>query len=167
MNNKGFQSSHSPVQTKIGDQKLPCNHDESDRGYSSAVSPLKDLLKKLLGFCSVGGAMTLLSMLMIAVTNEFFHWHPQVSYIFAYLTTLILSYLLNIRYVFHSHYSWKGLGAYCLTYISSMILGSVLLWFLMRIFPNVNNTLLSYCLLPATTLWNFFFTKKITASSRR
>lgn len=127
--------------------------------------PIKNLLKELLKFCSIGGAMTVLSMLMIAFTNEICHWHPQVSYVFSYITTLIVSYLLNIRYVFHSRYSWTGLAAYCSIYLSSMVLGCVLLWILMHLFPSANGTLLSYCLLPATTLWNFFFTKSLSNSS--
>ena len=120
-------------------------------------------LKKFAGFCSVGALMTVLSMVLIAITNEVFSWHPEVSYIFSYVVTLLLSYLLNLKFVFHSRYSWKGLFSYCMTYLCSMLFGMALLWLLMRVFPTTNRTLLSYCMLPVTTLWNYFFTKKISA----
>ena len=125
---------------------------------------MKKLLLKLLGFCGVGGAMTLLSMLLIVLTNEIFGWHPQVSYAFAYMLTLLLSYVLNTRLVFHVPRSLKKLFGYCVAYLSGMILGMVLLKMLTQFCSGTNATLLSYVVIPITLAWNFYFVDKILNS---
>lgn len=118
---------------------------------------MKIFILKFIGFCGVGGAMTLLSMLMIALMNEVFHWNPLFSYIFTYVATLVLSYYLNSKLVFHSSLSWKNMGGYFGTYLSGMILGTLLLRWLCVWFPACNHTLLSYAIIPVTTVWNFIF----------
>lgn len=119
------------------------------------------LLRKFIGFGGIGAAMTLLSMLMIAACNELLKWNPQLSYLVAYVTTLLLSYCLNSLWVFHSPLSLKKLFGYCSTYVGGMILGMLLLAGLQRLLPAWNPTLLSYAVIPVTMIWNFVFINKI------
>ena len=118
---------------------------------------MRKLLLKFIGFGGVGGVTTLLSMAMIAVTNEIFHWNPQVSYVVSYVLTLLLSYVLNSIWVFHSKFSWRKITGYCGAYISGMLLGMVLLKGVMLSFPHWNATLLSCMVIPVTLGWNFIF----------
>lgn len=127
---------------------------------------MKTLRGKFLGFGGVGAAMTLLSMLMIAAGNELLGWNPQVSYLVAYVATLLLSYWLNSVWTFHSTLSWKKLSGYCGTYVSGMILGMLLLVGLRRLFPDGNPTLLNYAVIPVTLLWNFVFVNKILSRKK-
>lgn len=116
---------------------------------------------KFAGFGGIGGAMTLLSMLLIAITNELLGWNPQVSYVVAYMATLLLSYWLNSRLVFHSSMNLRKLAGYCGTYLSGMLLGMLMLKALTSGFPQWNPTLLSYAVIPVTMVWNFIFINRI------
>ena len=119
------------------------------------------LLKSFLGFCSIGAVMTFLSLVLIAVTNEILTWDPLVSYVFAYTTTLLLSYFLNSKYVFHSSLNPLKMISYCATYISGMLLGMLLIKLGIALLPQVNETLISYAVIPITLVWNFVFVNKI------
>lgn len=121
------------------------------------------ILKTFLGFCSIGTVMTVLSMGLIAITNEIFSWNPEVSYGFAYITTLLLSYYLNSKYVFHSSLCFIRLFIYCATYISGMLIGMILIKLGTRLLPQINETVISYAVIPITLVWNFIFiNKKLT-----
>lgn len=128
---------------------------------------MKKWFLKFIGFCGIGGIVTLLSMAMIAITNELFQWHPQLSYIFAYLLTLLLSYVLNSQLVFHSTLSFRKFAGYCGAYISGMLLGIGMLLLGMHILPDCNRTILSYAVIPATMLWNFAFINKFLPTNRK
>lgn len=105
--------------------------------------------------------MTGLSMVLIAITNEVLSWDPEVSYVFAYISTLLLSYFLNTKYVFHASFSFIKLLSYCATYISGMLLGMLLIKIGIAMFPQINETLISYAVIPITLVWNFIFINKI------
>lgn len=124
------------------------------------------LLKIFFGFCSIGAIMTVLSMLLIAITNEILSWNPEVSYAFAYLTTLLLSYYLNTKYVFHSSFSFVKLLSYCATYISGMLLGMLLIKIGMTLLPQINETLISYAVIPFTLVWNFVLVNKFLTTRK-
>ena len=119
------------------------------------------LFKYFFGFCSIGALMTGLSMVLIAITNEVLSWDPEVSYVFAYISTLLLSYFLNTKYVFHASFSFIKLLSYCATYISGMLLGMLLIKIGIAMFPQINETLISYAVIPITLVWNFIFINKI------
>ena len=115
----------------------------------------------MVGFSLVGVIATLVSMAMIYVMNEWLHWNPYVSYIVSTLLSILLSYVLNMLKVFSSQFSWKALGLYYLTYLSSTILGMLVLWFYLWLFPTWNATLLSYMVIPITMIYNYIFVNKI------
>ena len=122
---------------------------------------MTDFLYKLCGFCGVGGAMTLLSIALIALKNEVFHWPPQLSYVFAYFSTFLLSYLLNAKLVFRSTIGMQKLVLYCATYLSGMLIGMIALQILINIFRQTNVTLLNFMVIFITLIWNFVFVNKI------
>ena len=119
------------------------------------------LLKAFTGFCSIGAVMTVISMGFIAITNEILFWNPEASYVFAYITTLLLSYFLNSKYVFHSSFNLTKLFSYCATYISGMLLGMLLIKIGITLLPRINETLISYAVIPVTLVWNFIFINRI------
>lgn len=121
------------------------------------------ILKTFLGFCSIWAVMTFLCMLLIAITNEVLSWNPEVSYAFAYITTILLSYFLNSKYVFHSSFNLIKMLSYCATYISGMFLGMILIKIGMTLLPKINETLISYAVIPFTLTWNFVLINIILA----
>ncbi len=110
--------------------------------------------------------MTLLSMILIAITNEILSWDPEVSYDFAYITTLLLSYYLNTKYVFHSSFSFIKLFSYCAAYLSGMLLGMLLIKAGIALLPQVNETIISYAAIPVTLAWNFIFVNIILSKRK-
>lgn len=118
-------------------------------------------VRKIVGFSFVGVIATLFSMALIYVMNEWLHLNPYVSYLVSTILSILLSYVLNMFKVFSSYFSWKSLGLYYLTYLSSMVLGMLLLKLYLWLLPTWNATLLSYMVIPFTMLFNYFFVNKI------
>lgn len=99
---------------------------------------------------------------LIFVFNEGFRWNVYASYGAAYLLSIQLSYVLNLRYVFRRRSSWRTLWLYNLTYVGGMSLGLVLVRLYTWLAPDYNRTVLSYAAIPFTMLFNFFFVNLIT-----
>lgn len=118
-------------------------------------------VRKIAGFSFVGVIVTLVSMALIYIMNEWLHWNPYVSYILSTILSILLSYVLNMSKVFSSSFSWKSLGLYYLTYLSSMVLGMILLKLYLWLLPTWNATLLSYMVIPITMIFNYLFVNKI------
>ena len=72
------------------------------------------LIRRFCGFAGVGGGVTLLSMVLIFIENEWLKLPPLLSYAIAYLVTLVLSYWLNAKLVFHSPFRLRGLIFRCI-----------------------------------------------------
>lgn len=113
------------------------------------------------GFSFVGIIATLVSMVLVLVCNEVLGWNSIVSYLFAYGISIILSYLLNALCVWRSELSLMVMVRYFAVYITSMLIGAFLLWLFELIFLDVNETILSYFVLPFTMLWNYLFVNKL------
>lgn len=120
-------------------------------------------IRKIVGFSFVGVIVTFVSMVLIYIMNEWLHWNPYVSYIISTVLSILLSYVLNIIKVFESNFSWRSLGLYYLTYLSSMVLGALLLKLYLYLLPTWNATLLSYMVIPFTMLFNYYFVNKIAS----
>lgn len=118
-------------------------------------------VRKVVGFSFVGVIATLVSMALIYIMNEWLHWNPYVSYLISTILSILLSYVLNMLKVFSSRFSWKSLGLYYLTYLSSMVLGVLILSIYKWLLPTWNATLLSYMVIPFTMLFNYYFVNKI------
>ena len=127
----------------------------------SFIQQYHKLIATFAGFSFVGIVVTLVSMLLIFICNEILLWNSIVSYLLSYGISILLSYFLNAKYVWKSEMSFVAMIRYFGIYIASMVLGAVLLWLLEFALPDVNKTILSYCVIPFTMLWNYFFVNRL------
>lgn len=118
------------------------------------------LLSKVAAFSGVGLICTLVSLLLIFVLNTYTDLNVLYSYIVAYGLSILLSYILNTRLVFTSHYSLVTLIGYLFIYLSSMGLGAGLILGLKYFLPW-SDWFISYTTIPFTMAWNFLFSKKL------
>ncbi len=118
------------------------------------------LIARFGGFSLVGVANTLLSMVAIFVMNEWCGMDCRISYVVAYVLTVLVAYVANARLVFRVRLSVRGAAMFFAAYLSGMILGTLLLAGGRRLLPSMNATLLSYMVILVTMVWNFFFVNK-------
>ena len=114
-------------------------------------------IRNLIGFSIVGVVVTIFSMVLLYVFNDVIKMNAYVAYVLAYVLSIALSYYLNARKVYKAESSWKKIVLYFIVYVSSMALGVGLLHMFLLVFPDWNRTLLSYMVIPFTTLYNFIF----------
>jgi putative flippase GtrA len=112
------------------------------------------MLKKIAGFSIVGVISTVCSMLLMYLFHDLLKWHYQVAYVASYVIPLFLSFALNSIFVFKSDKSTRNLVVYFSIYLSSMATGMILLSVLRTTLP-LNETILSYLILPVTMAQNF------------
>ena len=122
---------------------------------------------KFSGFSLVGALVTLVSIALLFLMNDMCGWNVYISYCFAYILTLLLSYWLNSRFVFHSALSLQKLAGYFASYLSGMLLGTGILAILVSVLPDWNRTLLSCAVIPVTMVWNFILINWILTKHRR
>lgn len=115
----------------------------------------KNKIKQFFLFAYVGVLCTLLTMLGIFILNRHLVWNIFGSYVLMYFLTICLSYALNIYFVFKKKLSLEGLIGYIGIYISSLLLGTLLLFFFTILFSSINETWLSYATIPFTTIYNY------------
>lgn len=126
------------------------------------MSKLRDIasskhIKNLIGFSIVGVVVTIFSMVLLYVFNDVIKMNTYVAYVLAYVLSIALSYYLNAQKVYKAQSNWKKIVLYFIVYVSSMALGVGLLHMFLLVFPDWNRTLLSYMVIPFTTLYNFIF----------
>lgn len=127
----------------------------------SSIQQYHKFIAKFSRFSFVGIVVTLVSMLLIFFCNEILGWNSIISYLLSYGISILLSYFLNAKYVWKSDFSYVAMIGYFGIYIASMVLGAVLLWLFESALPDVNKTILSYCMIPFTMLWNFIFVNRL------
>ena len=127
----------------------------------SYIQQYHKLIATFVGFSFVGIVVTLVSMLLIFICNEILGWNCIVSYLLSYGISILLSYFLNAKCVWKSVFSFVAIIRYFGIYIASMVLGAVLLWLLEMALPGINKTILSYCVIPFTMFWNYFFVNRL------
>jgi len=100
-------------------------------------------------------------MLMIWVCNDFLNLNIYLSYVLVYGVSIILSCVLNAHFVWKHTLVALDVVKYFIIYLSSMLLGVGIIYVLEICFPKVNHTIISYCALPFTYLWNYLFVNYI------
>lgn len=115
---------------------------------------------KLVGFSFVGCIVTLFSMVLLYLFNDLCHINAYVAYASAYILSVLLSYSMNTQ-VYNTKPSIKTIVLYFLSYLSSMGVGIGVLCMFVFIFPDWNRTILSYMVIPITTLYNFILVSLI------
>jgi len=122
---------------------------------------LGPLVRKVLGFSVVGALMTLLSMFLTWVCNDLIHMNIYVAYVAVYGLTILISCVMNARLVWKHELSISDVFKYFAIYLSSMLLGMGIIYVLGLFLTTLNHTLLSYCALPFTYIWNYLFVNHI------
>jgi putative flippase GtrA len=89
-------------------------------------SPItKERVRRWGSFLAGGFFNTLLTYAIYLLLNMYVSY--QKSYVIAYITGIIFSYLFNAQVVFNVKKSWKGLMAYPLVYVFQYILAALML----------------------------------------
>lgn len=114
-----------------------------------------------MGFSIVGIVSTLSSIILLFVANEVFHCNQYFSYFFSYFLSILVSYYLNAHVVWKTRIDINGAVKYFSVYVSSMILGLIVLRMLNLIFIDANHTILGLFTMPVTMAWNYLFVNRI------
>lgn len=125
------------------------------------MSLIKEHLKRLTGFSVVGVIVTLFSLLLLYITNNVLHFNLYIAYLVSYFLSILLSYFLNAYLVWKVGFILGIVVKYFAVYLSSMILGLLVLWLLKLLFTDIDHTLLSFLTIPITMLWNYLFVNKL------
>ena len=131
------------------------------------LNRMKKTAVRFSGFSLIGLANTFLSMLLIFVLNRICGVHYLISYAAAYVLTVLLAYAANALWVFHVGLALADCIRFVMTYISGMLLGMGLLRLGRYVFPCLDETLLSYCVIPVTTVGNFWFVNKVLSGKKK
>lgn len=122
---------------------------------------MHSLIQRIFGFSVVGVISTIVSLLLLWLFNDGLSLNIYIAYVLAYGITIILSYILNARYVWTHALSIVDVVKYFAIYLSSMALGTVLLFPIQWLLPDWNHTLLSFTTIPFTMTWNYLFVNYI------
>ena len=109
---------------------------------------------KFISFASMSVIYSSANLASNFVLLKYFGTPLIPTYVVVYLLTVLLAYLLNSRYTFKDSLSFKKAGFYYLTYLSSMLIG-VLLLSGYKYFLNFENWVYPFMVFPVTMLWNF------------
>lgn len=122
---------------------------------------LHSLLARFCGFSIIGAVSTLLSIGVMTAMNEGAGINGYVSYVTAYVVTILFSYFANTMLVYKAPVRLVACIGFFATYASGMLVGTGLLAIAKRLFPDVSDTLLGCGVLPFTIMWNFVFVNYI------
>ena len=112
------------------------------------------LASKFISFASMSIIYSSANLVTNFVLLRYFGTPLIRTYIVVYFLTVLLAYFLNSRYTFKDSLSFKKAGLYYLTYLSSMLIG-VLLLSLYKYFLDFENWVYPFMVFPVTMLWNF------------
>jgi len=118
---------------------------------------IKTIIARFCGFSLIGAVSTILSVVIMAFLNEVLGCNGYASYVVAYVTTILFSYFANARLVYRRRVSLAECCGFFATYLSGMVVGTLLLALAKCMFPSTNDTLLGCAVLPFTVAWNFVF----------
>lgn len=105
-------------------------------------------------FSGVGSLVTVLSMITTFILLKIFGTPLIITYIVNYTVFVFISYTLNRKITFGSHFSVSSMLYYYLVYISGMILGVGLLYIFRKLF-NFENWIYAFMVIPFTLVNNY------------
>lgn len=117
------------------------------------------ILQKFQKFASIGVICTGISLSAQTILLKFFQTPLILTYVSVYLCVVLLSYVLNSHFTFKSSLTLKKMFLYYLIYLTSMLLGVVLLKIFRAVLP-FENWVLPFLIIPFTMVWNFIFASK-------
>ncbi|WP_259674621.1 GtrA family protein [Pseudomonas fluorescens] len=118
-----------------------------------SITISKENVRRWVSFLAGGCLNTLLTYGIYLLLNMYISY--QKSYIIAYISGIVFSYLFNAQIVFNVKKSWKGLMAYPLVYLLQYILAALLLSLMVErlgIAKEIAPLLIIVLLLPVTYL---------------
>ncbi len=115
------------------------------------------LYKRFIGFALVGVFNTFFSLLLTFLLINVFGLWLIPTYVTVFLITVFLAYLINTYFVFKKEFELKKLIGFYSTYLSSLILGVILLYIIKFFSPDSDDFLNTILITPITMTWNFFF----------
>lgn len=118
-------------------------------------------LDEILGFIAVGGANTAVTYTLYLLASQVVFY--QVAYAFAYGCGILISYGLNLRYVFRSGSSWRKFLQYPMVYIAQYAVGAASLWILVE-WLGVSSVYALFFTIILTLPVTFIFSKGILQS---
>lgn len=125
----------------------------------------REWLNQFLGFAVVGVTMTLLSVLLFFICFDIYDLPLEITYASVSIFTILLSYLLNNFLVFKKDFSFKKMVLYYGVYLSGMLIGIVLLYYMKKCMP-FSKTVLSTITIPIIMVWNFMLSSTVLKSER-
>ncbi len=122
---------------------------------------IKLIVLRFSGFSVIGAVSTVLSTIILAFMSEILGINGYVSYVTAYAVTILFSYFANAIFVYKDRIRLSACVGFSATYVSGMLLGTVLLSLFKCLFPTIRFFILGLIVLPFTTMWNFVFVNYI------
>ena len=122
---------------------------------------IKAICLRFSGFSLIGAISTVLSAAILAFMTEILGINGYVSYVTAYVITILFSYFTNAMFVYRAPPSIFACIGFSATYVSGMVVGTVLLAVFRHFFPETRYFVLGFVVLPFTTIWNFLFVNHI------
>jgi len=120
---------------------------------------------KFIKFSTVGIFVTLLSMFLTYISIGILETPLYISYFAIYLSSILISYILNSKFVFKFKKNKKNLITYYIIYGSGMFIGI----FILIIFEAViflENVYLAFMVIPFTMSWNYFLLHKLEINDK-
>jgi len=117
---------------------------------------LVKIITQFIGFSLTGALMTIVSLALLSVLIGVFHTQLLLTYLLVYGLTIFLSFLINVKIVFNVSYSFQKGIKYFIIYLSSMLLGYLLLHSMQDI-KTVSDWVKPLLVVPITLTWNFIF----------
>lgn len=117
--------------------------------------------KRILRFLISGGFNSGVTYLLYLALSNIMHY--QWAYLIAYVTGIVLAYVMNLRFVFKAKTSLKKAMSYPIIYIIQYLLGAGLMYLILSVIglPNVIAPLLVIILLLPVSYW---MNKKVLAN---
>src|SRR3990167_256880 len=85
---------------------------------------------RVMRFLMVGGFNTVSSYVLYVGFLQVFHY--AIAYTLSFVISVIISYLLNTKFVFRGQYSWRRFFAFPSVYVTQYLLGLMLLHVFIR-----------------------------------
>jgi putative flippase GtrA len=117
------------------------------------ITVSKENIRRWVSFLAGGLLNTLLTYGIYLLLNLYIGY--QKSYVIAYITGIVFSYLFNAQIVFNVKKSWKGLMAYPIVYLLQYVLAALMLSLMVErlgIPKEIAPLLIIVLLLPVTYL---------------
>ncbi|MFS2091493.1 MULTISPECIES: GtrA family protein [Pseudomonas] len=118
-----------------------------------SITISKENIRRWVSFLAGGCLNTLLTYGIYLLLNMYISY--QKSYVIAYITGILFSYLFNAHIVFNVKKSWKGLMAYPIVYLLQYMLSALMLSLMVErlgIPKEIAPLLIIVLLLPVTYL---------------